>query len=38
LLAQQLLADHGIQPIRADQQVHLLLVPIGEVSDDMPWL
>jgi hypothetical protein len=38
LLAQQLLADHGIQPIRADQQVRLLLLPIGEVTDDGPLL
>jgi hypothetical protein len=36
-LAQQLLADHRIQPIRADQQADLLLVPIGVVSNDMPW-
>jgi len=38
LLAQQLLADHRIQPIRADQQVRLLLLPIGEVTDDGPLL
>jgi hypothetical protein len=37
-LAQQLLADHRIQPIRADQQVRLLLAPIGEASDDLPLL
>jgi hypothetical protein len=38
LLAQQLLADHRMQPIGPDQQVRLHLVPIGELSDDMPWL
>ena len=37
-LAQQLLADHRIQPIRTNQQVRSLLVPIGEVSNDMFWL
>jgi len=38
LLAQQLLADHGMQPIRAYQQVRLMLLPIGEVTDDVPLL
>jgi hypothetical protein len=38
LLAQQLLADHGIQPIRADQQASLLLLPIVEVTDNGPLL
>jgi hypothetical protein len=37
-LAQQLLADHGIQSICADQQVLLQLLPIGEVTNDMPLL
>jgi len=38
LLAQQLLADHRMQPIGPDQQVRLQLVSIGEVTDDMPLL
>jgi hypothetical protein len=37
-LAQQLLADHGIQSICADQQVRLQPLPIGEVTNDMPLL
>ena len=38
LLAQQLFADHGMQPISAYQQVRLMLLPIGEVTDDVPLL
>jgi hypothetical protein len=38
LLAQQLLADHRMQPIGPDQQVRLQFVSIGEVTDDMPLL
>ena len=38
LLAQQLLADHGIQPIGTYQQIRLQLVPIGEVTADVPLL